>query len=369
LTRPRIALIATIARTLTHHFSPVVRRLDDFQFTAVAAGAADAGFAEFIHVPFDRRPAAFHRHLASSLVLRRSVTPAAFELAHVNTPIPSVLARASLHSSTPLIYTVHGFHFHPLGGWWRNQAFRFLESRSRQRLTQLVVMNRHDLLAAQGLGFVLGENLSLSPGVGIDLSIWQERRPLQPGAELRVLVVGALTRQKGVYDALEAVARVKRCRLDFVGTGPEGKALASKIRKMDVGDRVTLLGQRRDIIELMENADLLLMPSYREGLPKVTLEAMAVGLPVLASAIRGNVDLLANATGATFQAGSVDGLEARLWQAVSNGETLKRWAQGGRNRSRRFDVEHVADGYRLLYTKVLHDEPVGDPWGMIGATT
>ncbi|EOA3409560.1 glycosyltransferase [Enterococcus hirae] len=76
------------------------------------------------------------------------------------------------------------------------------------------------------------------------------------------------------------------------GTGPLKQTLEQKIKFLGLEKKVSLLGYRKDIIQIMKMSDLFLFPSLREGLPVSIMEAMSVGLPVVASNIRGNKDLI-----------------------------------------------------------------------------
>ncbi|MGY1529471.1 glycosyltransferase family 4 protein [Luteimonas sp. A649] len=120
---------------------------------------------------------------------------------------------------------------------------------------------------------------------------------LQSDARL-VLYVGNLKQSKGCLDLLEAfpavLARHPRARLAFVGSGPAGPVLERRARQLGVADRVQLAGARphEELPAWMQAADLLSLPSHNEGVPNVVLEAMACGLPVVASDVGGIPEVL-----------------------------------------------------------------------------
>lgn len=76
------------------------------------------------------------------------------------------------------------------------------------------------------------------------------------------------------------------------GSGKLDAYLKEEVKKLGIEDKVLFAGFRSDVIELMDSADLFCFPSLQEGLPVALMEAMAVGMPCIASKIRGNVDLL-----------------------------------------------------------------------------
>ena len=137
--------------------------------------------------------------------------------------------------------------------------------------------------------------------VGLDLSRWRpdpaaraaRRDELGIGEDTRLLLhVGRFHPVKNHPFLLQVVERLKGRGFPavaaFVGGGPGFGRVESLVREMVLGDHVRLLGPREDVAELMSAADLLLLPSRSEGLPRVLLEAAAVGLPFLATA---NADL------------------------------------------------------------------------------
>ena len=125
--------------------------------------------------------------------------------------------------------------------------------------------------------------------------------PATPPASRRqenvtALFVGRLVEHKNVPVLLRAMTRLREAgvpiRLRIVGDGPLRKAHAEHILSAGLGDVVELLGERSDTPELMAAADFIVMPSIREGLSNVILEAMAAGRAVIASAVGGNVELV-----------------------------------------------------------------------------
>ena len=113
----------------------------------------------------------------------------------------------------------------------------------------------------------------------------------------KLLFVGRLTRQKAPLDLLEAfhllpdVVR-RRCLLNFVGDGPLASSLRTEIDRLRLNDSVHLVGRSNSVPDLMRDSTLLVLPSRWEGMPNVVLEAMAIGLPVLATSIDGTRDII-----------------------------------------------------------------------------
>lgn len=112
-----------------------------------------------------------------------------------------------------------------------------------------------------------------------------------------LLIVGRLEIVKGHRYAIEALASIGRERhveIYCLGVGPCESDLRTLAEKMGVGERVHFVGYRRDVYEFIAHCDILLLPSLHEGLPYTLLEAMTIGIPVIASNVGGLAEALVN---------------------------------------------------------------------------
>src|SRR5664279_86754 len=133
-----------------------------------------------------------------------------------------------------------------------------------------------------------------------DEEVWLLRKQLGiPGDVGVVLAVGRLSSEKGHIDLIEGTALLLRAadaaaqfRVVIVGDGPERTMLESRLQELGLGDRVLLVGQQRDVRPYYAIADILVLPSHSEGSPNVLLEAMAAGVPIVATAVGGTVELV-----------------------------------------------------------------------------
>lgn len=111
-----------------------------------------------------------------------------------------------------------------------------------------------------------------------------------------LIFVGRLAPVKSVDQIIHAVAQLKQqncpCQLLIVGDGPERLSLEKLTNNLDLADHVKFAGMQSDVPSLLKAADIFVQPSKTEGLPLVTLEAMAAGIPIVASRTAGIVDLL-----------------------------------------------------------------------------
>ncbi len=193
---------------------------------------------------------------------------------------------------------------------------------------------------------------------GVALGRFDDTTPADlglPPDAMAVGYVGSLRERKGVRYLAEAWPRVARAAprawLVIVGEGPEEKAMRSVL-----GDapRVRWLGYRDDVPAIMGALDLLVLPSLVEGAPNVVLEAMAASVAVVATAVSGTPELVADGeTG--WLAGPRDShrLAATLIDALSDPNRLRRAGQAGRARAeRRHRLDDMVDRYDALLRRV-----------------
>jgi L-malate glycosyltransferase len=183
--------------------------------------------------------------------------------------------------------------------------------------------------------------------------------PLAPG-RLHAIAVGRLTRVKGLEFAIEALRVLPDdhpWHLDIVGTGgleDELRGLAARLR---VSDCVTFHGFRRDAEALMAAADVLLMPSLHEGLPYTLLEAMSLGLPVIASGVGGLAEVLRHEeTGLLVPVGGVQELAVALTRLAGSAELRSSLgAAAAREQRRAYTLAAMGEGYLAAYRQALLD--------------
>lgn len=178
------------------------------------------------------------------------------------------------------------------------------------------------------------------------------------GAKI-VVAVGRLDRQKGLsylIDALpELVARHGDLHLLLVGEGAEREALTRLIAERGLATRVHFAGWRPDVPRILQAADCLVLPSLWEGMPNVVLEAMAAGLPVVATRVEGVDELvLPDQTGFIVSPASSNELAAALERILCDPDRARRMGEAGRGRiASEFNWDVMAERYDALYTRLL----------------
>ena len=150
---------------------------------------------------------------------------------------------------------------------------------------------------------------------GLDLAAY---RPAPASTRRRrVIMVSNLRPEKGhavlVDAAVEILQRFPDAHFDVVGAGPELLSIQARLIERGIARAFSLLGQREDVPALLARADIAVLPSHAESLPNAVLEAMAAGLPVVASAVGGVPELIADGrTGCLVPAGDAEALAHRI---------------------------------------------------------
>jgi sugar transferase (PEP-CTERM/EpsH1 system associated) len=194
------------------------------------------------------------------------------------------------------------------------------------------------------------------------------RQPLEgsPFNDVDLCVVGSVGRMQTVKgqdlltDAFIAALRAhpalaERLRLVMVGDGPLRAVCQQKLEQAGLAELAWLPGERRDVAALMRGFDAFVLPSRAEGISNTILEAMASGLPVLATDVGGNAELVeAGRSGWLVAAGEVPALAAGLAALAADPVALREAGQAGRQRAeQRFSLDLMLGAYDALYQSLL----------------
>jgi glycosyltransferase involved in cell wall biosynthesis len=178
--------------------------------------------------------------------------------------------------------------------------------------------------------------------------------PATARGAVRVLTACRLHAQKGLEDLLHAVPRVSGAIFLIAGDGPDRPRLEDIARRLCIADRVRFLGFRNDVARLLDACDLFVLPSLYEGLPLVLLEAMAHERPIIATAVPGNEEVLADGAGITVPPRDPDALAAGITALASNPARARHLAAVGRERvEANFSVDRMVDGVVQVYADAL----------------
>ena len=187
------------------------------------------------------------------------------------------------------------------------------------------------------------------------------------GLSLVVLAAGRLSPEKGFGVLVEAAAAVCRkypaAGVVLFGDGVLRPELEARVAALGLTGRVVLPGFRTDLDSLITAADVVVLPSFTEGLPNVALEASAAGVPVVATAVGGTPEVIADAeTGFLVPPGNPGELAAKIVALLQNPALRSRMGEAGRRRMRDvFTFDAQAAAYMKLFDSVLALSPTSTP--------
>jgi glycosyltransferase involved in cell wall biosynthesis len=199
------------------------------------------------------------------------------------------------------------------------------------------------------------------PRFGVDLDLFHCREEHEPRSDLvRVVFVGSLIKKKGPQDLIEALndSALNRVELVMVGDGIIREELEETCRQTGLTDRVEWLGLRsqQEVAAILRTCDILCLPSYTEGKPNVIKEAMASGLPVIATQVGGVGELVADReTGLLFSAGNVGELRECLRELASDEGLRKKMGTAGLEKIKRenADWDESAKDFDAIFRRAL----------------
>ena len=317
-------------------------------------------------IPFQRSP--FKKeNLQAYRQLKELLDREQYDLIHCHTPMGGVIARLAAGSArnrgTRVIYTAHGFHFYdgaPLVNWLLYYPVERILSR---RTDLLLTINGEDFRRAQGFH---AKRTELVNGVGIDLSRFTQASAAQRDEVRRELglregdvfafTAGNLDPGKNQKALIRAVKLLDDPRLHLVlaGNGPLRAELEQLARELGIEDRIHFLGFRRDVYRLCSSADLFVFASRREGLSVSVMEAMACGLPIVATRIRGNTDLIDQGRGGfLLEPDDAKGFADAIRSIMDQPETRETMKRHNLQKIRSYSIGAVIEQMARLYESMM----------------
>lgn len=311
---------------------------------------------DFIRSPLDFRNIKAYRQL------KKLVSTETFDIIHCNTPIGGLLGRlvGKRCKVKKIIYEAHGFHFYkgaPILNWL---IYYPIEKWLAHYTDTLITINQEDFCFASKK-FHLRKNgkTYYVPGVGIDLSQFQE----DVNSELRsslgihsndimIISAGDLVKRKNYKPAIKAIAETGMTNIKYCicGAGPQYKELVTYSKVLGIEGQIKFLGFRTDIIDLYRISDMFLLSTKQEGLPRSMMEAMACGLPCIASKVRGNIDLIVDGEGGYLCEVNNATMFANAIKTLANDlELRKRFGSANLKAIQKFNISEIINMLENLY--------------------
>ena len=308
-------------------------------------------------------------NLKGYLEMKKIIGKGNYDLILTNEPVMGVVtrlvARTFRRQGGRVIYIAHGFHFYkgaPLVNWL---LYYPVEKWLSRYTDALVTINKEDYALAN-LKMKAVKRVYQIPGIGVDTSKFfspaidrgSKRNELGIPQDAIVLIsVGEINKNKNHQIIIKAVSKIKSNNLFYVicGQGPLKERLIKLCKKLKIEGRVSFLGFRTDIADLLHMSDIFIFPSFREGLPIAPIEAMLSGLPVISSNIRGPNDYSENGiTGYTCSPANIDEFKNAIVNLMQNYDLRTRMAKHNKDDALRFDIKCSIEQMKKIIGDVLN---------------
>ena len=193
------------------------------------------------------------------------------------------------------------------------------------------------------------EKIVYIPAIYVDLDIF---KPTDSLKEYDLIFIGRLEKNKGISLLLEAVSKLKvksrKLKVLIVGDGPLLASLKFKVKSEKLENDITFHGYAKDsneIAELINKSKILIMPSYNEGGPRVIIEALACGVPVLATSVGIVPDLLKNGLGGEIISWEADDIAQRVSGLLNNPDKYQKYSHSGPEIAGQFERKTAIKNY------------------------
>ncbi|HEV8335730.1 MAG TPA: glycosyltransferase family 4 protein [Candidatus Polarisedimenticolia bacterium] len=289
------------------------------------------------------------------------------DIVHTHSSKAGILGRWAAHlAGVPaIVHSVHGFGVTPGQSRLKRWVFGRLEAATAPVTTRFLAVSRANLADGVRRGFFPRNRVALLRS-GVDLASF--RNGISPGdlrARLGIAaaapiagMVACLKPQKAPLDYVEVAsrvaARIPAAHFLLIGDGELRPGVEEAVRREQLEGRFHLLGWRRDIPSIMRNLSVLVLTSLWEGLPRVIPEAMAAGVPVVATRVDGIPEVVRDGeTGYLAEPHDVDTLARRVAELLACSDLRLRMGTEARAAVGEFDIDAMVRSQEALYQELV----------------
>lgn len=328
------------------------------------------------HIDIARSPFMFKNNKLALKQIIDIIRKNNIRIIHCHTPVGGVLGRLAgkffKDWNLYIIYTAHGFHFYNGAPAFNNIVFYRVEKKLAEYTNVLIVINKEDYKNA--LKFKLRPNgrIHMIPGVGLNRDIFSPLTEQQikksrnrlgvKNDDFFMVSIGELNDNKNHITVLNALKKMRDTGQDIsgikygvCGDGFLKQRLQQEIYRMKLEDSVTLFGHCFNIPEILGCADAAVLPSKREGLGMAGLEALAMGIPLIASDNRGTREYMRHMRNGFVCryddiAGFINGIQTIKNMPEQKMLKMKKYCVKS---VQRFDRSHTAAVMKKIYSEAL----------------
>ncbi len=361
---PRLLLVITLAerggaQSYVASLLPAVAERYDTTVAAHGHGplsdAASAAGVEFVSLRHVRRALNPWRDVLGLVELLALICRRRPDILHASSSKAGILGRlAAWLAGVPIrIFTVHGWAFAAYAGF-PGRLYRVAERSMLPLTTETICVAEYERRVGIAAGACRAEQTVVIPNA---VQVSALPRAVQRGGVVELISVGRLRAPKDFITLARALARLERgsFRASLVGDGPDRSMIEAELERLRLGDSVRLLGDRSDVPRLLAAADVFVCSSRSEGMPVSIIEAMAVGLPVVASAVGGVPEMVDDGrTGLLVAPGEAAMFADALARLIGDRTLREQMGRAGRKDAlQRYDLPAFRRAHLELYARLL----------------
>lgn len=345
---------------------PFIKRLKQagYEVSLVSGGPNEfEGIENKYDISFDRTP--YHLRNISSFFKLRRVYSTYYDIIYISTSVVGGFARLALVGKKRgrVIYSAHGYNFYKVGEKITGKIYIPVEKVLTRLCDCIFTMNQEDYESTLRYKFPCEEVYNVD-GVGIDTSRFGRLNNANR-IELKktygyddnpfiLFYAAELTSRKNQAILLDVMALLKQkkanVKLLLAGDGADTEKYKAIAKQKGVEDYVDFLGFRKDVPDLLKLSDVLFASSLNEGLPINMIEGMASGLPVVATKVRGHVDLIQEGfNGYLFEIDNPGKACVDIIRLMDDTDLFERMSANAIASSKKYDINNVVPQYDKIW--------------------
>ena len=283
--------ILFVASTMVHIKNFHLPYIEEFKNQGHTVLTLASGNEADFNIPFKKKTLSLKNLMLASKI-KGIIKREAFDVIYLHTTLAAFYVRLALKGmkNRPyVINTVHGYLFSRNESGLKKRIYLKCEKILRKQTDDIVVMNEEDMLIARENNLCLNKTYKIN-GMGFSPRFTNEEVATKNSKSLTF--VGEISKRKNQEFLVRALPYLPNATLTLVGDGEIRHRIEALAKNLGVENRVNITGFTKNVASYLASTDIYVSASTIEGLPFNILEAMAQGLPIVASSIKGHVDLL-----------------------------------------------------------------------------
>lgn len=376
MTNRKVLFVTTVSATIKGFLIPYARHFRKKGWTVVAvangvtpqweaANEFDANYG----MQWSRSPFDLISLINAISRLRKILKDERPDIVHCHTPIAAFicrLTRATLikHPIPKILYTAHGFHFISTNPWYKNLIFIALEKIAGIWTDHIIVINNDDYNNALKYKIISKDQLTHVKGVGIEKNYLKNSNAssslnsiITPGVFTFVFVAEYTPNKRHIdlIDAAKIIGDKYNYQVILIGAGQLLNEIEDEIHTNNLSTKIKIAGHQTDVSSFYQRADCSLLLSLREGLPRSLMEAMFYSLPIIATDIRGNNELVDDDNGCLINTADPKQLAEAMINMINDPQKAKAKGRKGRSKLEPYFFENVIQDVEKIYLSLAEN--------------